>query len=94
MKIERIQYKNYRSIEESSIEACGNLNILVGKNNAGKSNLLKAVKSFFQYLDADNLVSVMSTRAAEQEIYTTGESREASATITITFLLDEKAATN
>lgn len=42
MKISAIHIKNYRSIKEANV-ALGDLTVLLGKNNEGKSNLLMAV---------------------------------------------------
>ena len=42
MKISTIQIKNFRSIKEAKI-SLGDMTVLLGKNNEGKSNLLMAV---------------------------------------------------
>ena len=42
MKISTIQIRNYRSIKDAKI-ALGDMTVLLGKNNEGKSNLLMAV---------------------------------------------------
>lgn len=42
MKISTIQIKDYRSISEAKL-SLGEITILLGKNNEGKSNLLMAV---------------------------------------------------
>lgn len=44
--IKRIQIKNFRSIESMSIE-CDRLTMFVGPNDAGKSNILRALNLFF-----------------------------------------------
>jgi putative ATP-dependent endonuclease of OLD family len=46
MKIEEIKIKNYRSLHDVTIRPRDIL-ALVGKNNTGKSNILKALKFFF-----------------------------------------------
>ena len=46
--IKKIYIKNFRSIVEETIE-CESMNIFVGKNDAGKSNVLKALDLFFNY---------------------------------------------
>ncbi len=43
MKLQKIEIKNFRSIKEESIELKHNCLVFVGKNEAGKSNLLKAI---------------------------------------------------
>lgn len=46
MKIKQIQIKYFRSVYNQTIEL-GNLNVIAGMNDAGKSNLLKALNLFF-----------------------------------------------
>lgn len=43
MKLDKIQIKNFRSIEDETIEIDNKCIIFVGKNEAGKSNILKAI---------------------------------------------------
>jgi len=42
--IRSVQIRRFRSIASSGLEKCGALNILIGKNNAGKSNALSAIE--------------------------------------------------
>ncbi len=44
MGIRSVQIRRFRSIASSGLEKCGALNILIGKNNAGKSNALGAIE--------------------------------------------------
>lgn len=54
MKLTRIRIHNYRSIIDADIEA-KDLLILVGANNAGKSNVINALRCFYDNLNwADN----------------------------------------
>ena len=46
LKIERIQIKNFRSIRDLSLEPA-DLAVLVGRNDSGKSNVLRAINLFF-----------------------------------------------
>ncbi|QYY37129.1 AAA family ATPase [Ruficoccus sp. ZRK36] len=46
MKIKSINIKNFRSIQSASL-TLSNLNVFVGKNDSGKSNLLRALNLFF-----------------------------------------------
>jgi predicted ATP-dependent endonuclease of OLD family len=50
MKLEAVNIKNFRSIQEVTLEECGGFNVIVGKNNAGKSNILRAIDIFFKSL--------------------------------------------
>ena len=47
MNLEKITIKNFRSIKEQIIKIEHNCIILVGKNEAGKSNILKAIAAVF-----------------------------------------------
>lgn len=43
MKLTKVQVKNFRSVEDSGVFEVGNLTCLVGKNEAGKTAILKAL---------------------------------------------------
>ncbi|WP_430438147.1 AAA family ATPase [Pontibacter chitinilyticus] len=43
MIIKRLKAKNYRSLEDIDIEFNPYYNAISGKNNSGKSNLIKAI---------------------------------------------------
>jgi predicted ATP-dependent endonuclease of OLD family len=47
MELKSIQIKNFRSIKDVMIEFDHNCLILLGKNEAGKSNVLKAIAAVF-----------------------------------------------
>jgi len=58
MKLSGIEISNFRSIGEKSIkiEPLTKCNILIGQNNAGKSNVIKAIKLIFDHLKLDNKI--------------------------------------
>ena len=47
MRIKSIKIKNFRSYEEAELD-CTNFNILVGRNNHGKSNFIEALEWFYE----------------------------------------------
>lgn len=47
MRIDHFRIENYRSIERLDVDFSSGLVVLVGENNAGKSNIVWALKSFF-----------------------------------------------
>ena len=47
MKISTFKVDNYRSLRQVSLDKLGNLNLLIGKNSGGKSNILEAMSLFF-----------------------------------------------
>jgi putative ATP-dependent endonuclease of the OLD family len=48
MQIEAIMVKRFRSIEQISLVKCGTFNVLIGRNNAGKSTILASIDHFFR----------------------------------------------
>ncbi|MBP1631313.1 MAG: hypothetical protein H6Q15_2206 [Bacteroidetes bacterium] len=58
MKIASIHVRNYKTIKDLSLLFNKDISLIVGKNNIGKSNVLKALKLFF-----DNMADLSSTRA-------------------------------
>jgi len=49
MRLDRIQIKNFRSIEDETIKFDHTCKILLGKNEAGKSNVLKSIAAVFDH---------------------------------------------
>ena len=62
MRIRSIAIRRYRSLESASLQACGDLNVLIGKNNAGKSNVLAAIELVHQHLQAGTIAGTLSTK--------------------------------
>lgn len=60
MRIDSVKVAGFRSIMNTSLDACGQLNVLIGKNNSGKSNLLIAIKRFFEYFTPEGRVATLS----------------------------------
>jgi len=50
MRIRSIHVRRFRSVSAASLAECGQLNVLIGKNNAGKSNLLATVDLMLSHL--------------------------------------------
>jgi AAA15 family ATPase/GTPase len=48
MRLEQIHFKGFRSIQDVTLSQCGGFNVLIGKNNAGKSNVLLGINAFFE----------------------------------------------
>lgn len=51
MRLEAVHIQNFRSIQDVTLEYCGGFNVIVGKNNAGKSNILLSINAFFKCLN-------------------------------------------
>ena len=63
MKIQKIDIKNYRSLHKLTIYPEGIL-ALVGRNNSGKSNLIKALELFFE-----GSVRLINDECLEKDIF-------------------------
>ena len=48
MYIKKLIIDNYKSIKNETFEFSKGINVLVGKNNAGKSNIVSALNEVFQ----------------------------------------------
>jgi putative ATP-dependent endonuclease of the OLD family len=62
MRIRSIDIRRFRSIEHASLRGCGGLNVLIGKNNAGKSNVLAAIELVHRHLHAGTIAGAWPTR--------------------------------
>ena len=54
MKISNIIINNYRTIENIELLFSENYSAISGKNNSGKSNVIKAIRSFFEDAESNN----------------------------------------
>lgn len=68
MKIRSVHVRYFRSIANSALLGCGNFNVLVGKNNAGKSNLLSTIDLMLGHLKKGKVAGPwpMSGRAIDE----------------------------
>jgi putative ATP-dependent endonuclease of OLD family len=58
MKLERVLLKRLRSVNFATLEECGPFNVLIGKNNCGKSTLLSAINTFFACVADGQMVAL------------------------------------
>ena len=54
MKLKKISIRNYKTIKRLSVDFFNDITLIVGKNNIGKSNVLKAIEIFFKCLEGRN----------------------------------------
>ena len=59
--IANLHVRNFRSLEKTSITGCGPLNVLIGKNNAGKSSALAAIPLVFSHLATGRIIASWDT---------------------------------
>jgi predicted ATP-dependent endonuclease of OLD family len=57
MFLQSASIHNFRSIEKLYLNGCRSLNVLIGKNNAGKSNILTAIHTVFACAKSGNVVA-------------------------------------
>ncbi|MFE4998267.1 AAA family ATPase [Streptomyces mirabilis] len=60
MRVAALQGVRFRSLRDARLEDCGRLNVLIGKNNSGKSNLLSAIRLFFNFFQKSGAVATIS----------------------------------
>jgi hypothetical protein len=58
MLIRSVAIKRFRSVDYCEIADCGAFNVLIGRNNSGKSNLLSAIHAFFACTRTPNAVNI------------------------------------
>jgi len=69
MKVQALKINGYKSIDNAEISNCGNLNIFIGKNNAGKSNILSAIELVQNHLSNAVIASKWSSIRPQDEFY-------------------------
>ncbi len=60
--LDSLHIKNFRCFEDLTIPSLGRVNLIVGKNNSGKSTLLEAIAVFAQHGKVFALQSVLMSR--------------------------------
>jgi len=58
MRVETIRIRHFRSISECELSNCGSFNVVIGKNNSGKSNILSAINAFFACISEGNVIAL------------------------------------
>lgn len=57
MRIVNFRAEGYRCLRQVELTACSPFNVLIGKNNSGKSTVLSAIRTFFRVLEVGDVVS-------------------------------------
>ena len=87
MKVEAVHLSNFRSVSSCELLSCGGFNVLIGKNNSGKSNVLSAIDLFFKAVNRGDIVCLDPLVSKEIDFY--NKNLESPAEVTLTFLLNE-----
>jgi putative ATP-dependent endonuclease of OLD family len=67
MRIMSFYVRHFRSIENAELQRCGGLNVLIGKNNAGKSNLLSAIEHVLNHLRRGAVAAPWAVKRPSEE---------------------------
>ncbi len=73
MSVRSVQIRGFRSIASSGLEECGGLNVLIGKNNAGKSNVLSAIELMLLHLKGGRISGNWPTNRPKREFTDSNE---------------------
>ena len=63
-----LEVENYRNFKHLTIEKLGRVNLIIGKNNTGKSSLLEAVSILIKQNDLDWIYSILEKRREHFEV--------------------------
>lgn len=90
MRLEVVKIKRLRSIENCELINCGGFNVLIGKNNSGKSNILSAVNGFFSCIEEGNIVTLSSPFGQEIDFFEKNVQHPIEVTLIFSLLLAER----
>ena len=60
--LDSLHIKNFRCFEDLTIPSLGRVNLIVGKNNSGKSTLLEAIYTYAKKANIQTLLDILSDR--------------------------------
>ncbi|QUY41042.1 ATP-dependent endonuclease [Acaryochloris marina] len=69
MKLENVIIKRFRSIEDAKLDDCGEFNVLIGKNNSGKSSALSAINAFFKCINNGEVLNLSPNIGKEIDFF-------------------------
>ena len=90
MKLESVSIKRFRSIKSIEITNCGEFNVLIGKNNSGKSSILSAINDFFSCIQSGNIVTLNPPSAKEIDFFKRETKLPIEITLTFSLSLAER----
>jgi predicted ATP-dependent endonuclease of OLD family len=92
MKLESVSVNRFRSIESGELTNCGGFNVIIGKNNSGKSNVLSAIHAFFDCMQSGNVVTLNPPIGQEIDFYEKEIEHPIDITLTFSLSLAERDA--
>ena len=76
MNMKSLYIRNFKNIQELAIDRIGNVNLIVGKNNVGKSTLLEAISVYLANGNEEHLRSLLENRGETIKSYLTEDNKE------------------
>jgi predicted ATP-dependent endonuclease of OLD family len=92
MELESVQIKRYRSIDECELTGCADFNVLIGKNNSGKSNIMSAIWLFFQAIRGGQVATVEAPVRDSVDFFENKTAQPMEITLTLGLSLAERDA--
>jgi predicted ATP-dependent endonuclease of OLD family len=90
MHIHNITVEHFRSAENVVLPTVGAFNVLIGKNNSGKSTVLLAIEGFFQCLRSEGIVTLEPTLGKRIDFNCQDTKRDISLTVIFKLLPEER----
>jgi putative ATP-dependent endonuclease of OLD family len=85
MRIQTVQVRGFKSVGSAELLRCGGMNVLIGKNNAGKSNLLSAIELVLNSLKRGGLSGPWLTQRPTDEFSNRDQNKPLEVGIEFTF---------
>jgi len=76
VKINAVHLRRFRGLESASLTDCAGLNVLIGRNNAGKSSVLTAIETGLSHLASGKIASIWRTRNRPIDEFTRRDASE------------------
>ena len=92
MKLESVTIKRFRSIKNCELRNCGRFNVIIGKNNSGKSNILSAIDAFFNCLQSDSVIALEPPIGKAIDFFDNGTEQPIEITLSFSLQESEKEA--
>lgn len=70
-----LEIKNFKNFERLKLNDLANINLIVGKNNVGKSALLEAISIFASNGDLESIKSILESRGESIQFHSSVENR-------------------
>lgn len=89
MRISNVEIRNFRGSRRTALSNCGSLNVLIGKNNSGKSTILEAISCVVEMASTSRGAISLDARLAHPSNFPKGTATGEVA-VTTTFMLDDR----